>query len=222
MSTSSSIESIAAESVQSADSEPERAVEETADERTEDAERAEEREEAEETPGADEGNRPPLRSRRWVRWTGLATTAAVVVASLSAAVVFGWKLKEDRDVDSAADQAREAARQYAVTLTSVNSDHLDQDFTAVLNGATGEFKNMYSQSSAQLRQLLADNKATAHGTVVDAGIKSATKNRVEVLLFIDQTVTNTVTPDPRVDRSRVVMTMQRVGGRWLADKVDLP
>jgi Mce-associated membrane protein len=31
-----------------------------------------------------------------------------------------------------------------------------------------------------------------------------------------------VRPDSRVDRSRMKMTMKKVGGRWLASKVELP
>ncbi|MGP3708901.1 hypothetical protein [Gordonia paraffinivorans] len=42
------------------------------------------------------------------------------------------------------------------------------------------------------------------------------------MLFVDQSITNTASPEPRVDRSRVVMTMEKVDGRWLASKVDLP
>jgi Mce-associated membrane protein len=57
--------------------------------------------------------------------------------------------------------------------------------------------------------------------VVDSAIKSATKTRVEVLLFVDQSVTNTVNPQPRIDRSRVAITMELVDNRWLASKVDL-
>lgn len=165
---------------------------------------------------------PEVRVRRWGSVVGISVIAAVVAISLSMAAVFGWKLHEARAVDSAAAAALDAARQYAVTLTSVSSDSLDQNFAAVLDGATGEFKDMYSQSSEQLKQLLVDNKAAAQGVVIDAGIKSATATEVEVLLFIDQTVSNTVAPDPRIDRSRVVMTMNLVDGRWLAGKVDLP
>lgn len=164
----------------------------------------------------------PVRVRRWGRVIGIGVIAAVLAGSLSLAGILGWKLQNTRAVESAANSALDAARAYAVTLTSVDSDDLEQNFTAVLDGATGEFKDMYSQSSEQLKQLLVDNKATAQGVVIDAGIKSATPTEVEVLLFIDQTVSNTVTPDPRVDRSRVVMTMNLVDGRWLAGKVELP
>lgn len=161
-------------------------------------------------------------ARRWPRRVAIGALLVVTVVAVASATVFGWKYTEMRAVESAADQARATARNYAVTLTSVDSDGLDQNFTDVLDGATGEFKEMYAQSSEQLKQLLIDNKATAQGTVVEDGIKSATTTKVEVLLFVDQAVTNTVTPEPRMDRSRVVMTMELVDGRWLASKVDLP
>lgn len=146
----------------------------------------------------------------------------VAVVALVLAAVFGWKLKQHSDEDAAATAGLAAARAYAVTLTSVDSGNLDRDFTAVLDGSTGEFKDMYTRSSGQLRQLLLDNKATGKGSVLDAAVKSATTKKVEVLLFIDQTVTNTASADPRVDRSRVEMTMELVDGRWLASRVYIP
>jgi Mce-associated membrane protein len=107
-------------------------------------------------------------------------------------------------------------------LTSIDSAKVDENFDAVLDGATGEFKDMYSQSSGELRQLLIDNKATAHGVVVESAVQSATKDKVVVLLFVDQSVTNTNVPDPRMDRSRIKMTMEYVDDRWRASKVELP
>jgi Mce-associated membrane protein len=107
-------------------------------------------------------------------------------------------------------------------LTSIDSDRVDENFDQVLDGATGEFKDMYSQSSTQLRQLLIDNKASAHGVVVDSAVQSATPDRAVVLLFVDQSVSNDTLPDPRVDRSRIKMTMEYVDGRWRAAKVELP
>ena len=106
-------------------------------------------------------------------------------------------------------------------LTSIDSNNVDQNFRQVLDGATGEFKDMYTQSSVQLRQLLIDNKATAHGVVVDSAIQSESTNKVVVLVFIDQTVTNTQAPDPRIDRSRIKITMEKIDGRWRASKVQL-
>ena len=164
---------------------------------------------------------PISRRRRLLRRVAAAATALVFVAALAATAYLGWQLKQRNDTAAAGRAALAVAQSYAVTLTSVDTNNIDQNFNQVLNGATGEFKDMYSQSAAQLRQVLIDNKAMSKGTVVDAAIKSATKTKVEVLLFIDQSISNVVNPQPRIDRSRVAMTMELIDNHWLASKVDI-
>lgn len=145
----------------------------------------------------------------------------LLVASLAVSGFLGWRQWQDHRVTQAGEQAQQAAIAYAQVLTSIDSNKVDENFRQVLDGATGEFKDMYTQSSVKLRQLLIDNKATAHGVVVDSAIQSESMNKVVVLVFIDQTVTNTAAPDPRIDRSRIKMTMERADGRWRASKVQL-
>src|SRR6476646_1001600 len=166
----------------------------------------------------DEGERRP---RSWLRRVLVGAVAVVFVAALAGSGVLGWMLWQDREVTRAGEQAQQAAVAYAQTLTSIDSNKVDENFNQVLDGATGEFKDMYSQSSAQLRQLLIDNKAVSHGTVVDAAIKSATKDKVEVLIFVDQSISNSLNPEPRIDRSRVTMTMELIDNHWLVSNVEI-
>jgi len=162
--------------------------------------------------------RPPLRRvpRRAV------TVAAAYLAVFGLVAGLGWPLWQQHRVASAAAAGQRAAVDYAEALTSIDSNRVDDDFATVLNGATGNFKETYTKASVQLRQLLIDNKASAQGKVVGSAVQSESTDTVVVLLMVDQTVTNTTRPDPRVDRSRMKMTMQKVDGRWLASKVELP
>jgi Mce-associated membrane protein len=171
-----------------------------------------------------EGDAPaPTRSRVSRLWRRVRVRAGIVVllAAIALAAFLGWQLKQQHDTDAAGHAALAAARAYAIPLTSVDYQKIDENFAQVMNGATGEFKDMYSQSAGQLRQVLIDNKAVSHGTVVDSAIKSATKTKVEVLMFVDQSITNSVNPEPRIDRSRVTMTMEQIDSRWLASKIDI-
>lgn len=148
--------------------------------------------------------------------------ALVIVGLLAASGVLGWMVFQQRQLNEVRDEAQRAAVSYAQVLTSIDSDKVDDNFKQVLDGATGEFKDMYSQSSVELRQLLVENKATAHGVVIESAVQSASKDRAVVLLFVDQSVSNTKLPDPRIDRSRMKMTMEKVDGQWRASKVELP
>ncbi|SEA60628.1 MULTISPECIES: hypothetical protein [unclassified Mycobacterium] len=161
------------------------------------------------------------RRKRWLTRIGAGLAALLFLAAATAAGALGWEVIQQNNIAAAGKAASAAATAYATTLTTVDYQKIDQNFGQVLDGATGEFKNMYSQSSAQLRQLLIDNKAVSHGSVVDTAIKSATKDTVDVLVFVDQSITNSIVPQPRIDRSRISMTMQRIDGRWLAAKVDI-
>ncbi|TQK32055.1 hypothetical protein [Arthrobacter sp. SLBN-53] len=162
---------------------------------------------------------PPPHTRRLSRRR--AAVVLVTLGALGSSIYLGYNLFENHRVNAAADAALHAARDYALTLTTLDSAHLDDNYTRTLDGATGEFKDAYSQGATQLRQILIDNKATGTGIVVDAAVKSATVDRVEVLLFVDQSITNLANPSPRIDRNRIAMTMQRNDGRWLASKVDI-
>lgn len=188
---------------------------------TDDAEDPGVTDDAGDTDTAGEGASVPLRHRRWLRRTLTTVAGTIVVAVLALSGFLAWQLKQDNDIAAASHAALAAAQSYAVVLTSIDANNVDQNFTQVLDGSTGEFKDVYSQSASQLRQVLIANKAMSRGIVVDSAIKSATKTKVTVLLFVDQSVTNTVNPQPRIDRSRVAITMELVDNRWLASKVDL-
>ncbi|MCV7028907.1 hypothetical protein [Mycobacterium sherrisii] len=171
--------------------------------------------------GRNEKKKLYLRGRPWGRYLRRALLPLLLIASLAVNGFLGWHQWQEHRVQEAGRQAQQAAISYAHVLTSIDSNNVDENFRQVLDGATGEFKDMYTQSSVQLRQLLIDNKATAHGVVVDSAIQSESTNKVVVLVFIDQTVTNSQAPDPRIDRSRIKMTMELVDGRWRASKVQL-
>lgn len=175
---------------------------------------------AADTEAGGDDDRPTART--WRRPVLRGALAAAFVVLLAAVGFLGWKLWQDDQVTRAGEQAQATAVQYAQILTSIDSAKVDENFDAVLDGATGEFKDMYSKSSVELRQLLIDNKAAAHGVVVESAVQSASKDKVVVLLFVDQSVSNSAVPDPRIDRSRIKMTMEYVDGRWRASKVELP
>ncbi len=160
--------------------------------------------------------------RRRVKTAFRSTAALAFLALVAASSYEGWLLYEQHQKDVAATHALDAARKYAVTLTSTDPNALDANFTDILSGATGDFKDMYTRAGSQLRKMLIDNKVATTGEVVDAAIKSATTSKVETLLFVKQTVTNSTSTEPRTDLTAIIMTMDNVDGRWLASDVQLP
>lgn len=144
--------------------------------------------------------------------------AVVAVGALAGVGYGGWRLYEDHETQVAARQALAAAQQYVMTLTNFDAVHPDpadeKDMDYLLDGATGEYKDMYAKSQDKLLRLQVEKQATGRGNIVDSAIKSASKDKVVVVLLADQAVTNTDNPDPLMDRSRLRVTMHKVDGQW--------
>ncbi|WP_155929331.1 Mce protein [Mycolicibacterium sp. CBMA 234] len=161
--------------------------------------------------------RPTSLARRTVVFA-----IAIVVISLAAATgTLGWQFVRQHARDAAASQALAAARSFAVTLTSTDQNAIDKNFADVLGGATGDFKDIYGKTAAQMRKMLIDNKVNTTGTVGDAAVKSVHGNDVDVLLSMKQEVTSSAVPQPRTEFVSVSLTMRKVGGKWLAAEVQL-
>jgi Mce-associated membrane protein len=160
---------------------------------------------------------PPARRRR----PAAALVATLLIGALAYSGYAGWRLHQVDARAAAGQAALAAAKDYAVVLTTLDTADIDGNYARALDGATGQFKDAYTLGAKQLRQILIDNKASGKGIVLDAALKSAAPNRVEVLLFVDQSITNAVRSEPRLDRNRIQMTMERIDERWLASRVDL-
>jgi Mce-associated membrane protein len=166
---------------------------------------------------------------------------ALLVLGLIVGVALGGKALSDARSDradlAAADDAREeamaAARSFAVRLTSYDYRHIDEDVAAVSAGAgdssrcekrddgtpvkdaEGCFKTEYDLAGgAQFQKLMKDNKAVSKGEVLSAGVVSSKGDRVVVLLAVDQTASNANRPSPRVDHTRIQLTLERIDGEW--------
>lgn len=153
-----------------------------------------------------------------LRWLA---AAALVVSLTGATGYLGWTRYQRYQVDVAATQALDAAQKYAFKLANFDASAIDEHFAGVHEGSTGELHGRHVKHHQHLRQLFVDNQVTARGHVVEAAVKSASPDKVVVLVLVDQVVTNVASPDPQIDRSRIRMTMDKVDGRWLASKVEL-
>jgi len=125
------------------------------------------------------------------------------------------------DADGERTEVIAIAETYALNLTSYDYSRLDQDFARVLDTATGEFKDQYQVAKESLREAIVKFKGKATGQVLARAVLSLDGKNAEVILFVDQTVTNSNTAQPRIDRLRMRMGLEKQSGRWLINKLDL-
>ncbi len=161
----------------------------------------------------------PIRSR--LGWGSIATAVVVVFLALTAGWAT-WQWKQVQDLESAREQALDAAQRHAVVVASY--DHRDLDsYVEKVNGlATGNFADQFAKTNEDLRMVVERTEVQVEATVVDAAVRSASEDEAVVLLFVDQTVKGTSTDGESIDRVAMRMTVVRSGDQWLVSKIARP
>jgi Mce-associated membrane protein len=112
-----------------------------------------------------------------------------------------------------------ASNETKATLT-YSYKNLAANFAAAEKGLTPAFSANYRSTTAQkVTPLATKYKATSTAIVSDAGVSAVSANTATVLLFVDQTVENSQLAHPRLDRSRIKVSMVNQGGRWLVSNL---
>ncbi|MEJ7633826.1 hypothetical protein [Aeromicrobium sp.] len=161
---------------------------------------------------------------RFVRDRAVLSVLVVLLVALAvmvALLVRGGDAADSTDQAAAEAAALKAARTSAVSMTSYDYRRLDTDFAWADDAATESFARQYRDANKPLRGVITKLKATARGSVVASAATAKGPRKVQVVMFIDQRVTNRADGDKRSDKSRVVMSMVERDGRWLVDDVDL-
>jgi Mce-associated membrane protein len=170
-----------------------------------------------EPPSAD---REGARIRRPVVLTVLAVLA-VSLAGLTATQAVSYHRARVRAAAEASVLG--PAKAAAARILSYDYRHIEQDATQAIAVLTGVFRGQYE---AVMRQQIVPQAPKQHAVVqaevLGAGVTSVSPDGAQavVLIFVNQTVSNTSAPRPRVDQVRVRLTMDRVGAAWLVSEVD--
>jgi Mce-associated membrane protein len=168
------------------------------------------------------------RRASWLDGFGLMIGLLVLCLVLAGVAAFAWT----RDEDSAktgsgaitSAQARESGLQAASTLTqkvlSYNWQTLDQDMKSTEAVLAPNFRKQYAKTMSGVRQQTLKNQVKLTASVVAASIVSATDEKVEALVFVNQITTAKNAGGQRLDQNRVLVTLGRHGGEWRVTKMD--
>ena len=153
----------------------------------------------------------------------LAVVAMVcAVLCLPTAAAAAYLLLRGPAPDTTAHARHDALRAATVAvhdLLSYDYRTLDADISRAKSRTTGVFAQQYAQTAGQLLGEAKQLKAIVQASVGLPGVVSAERDRVVVLVFVDQASVKQLpgqkTPATRIDQSRVQVTMTKVAGTWL-------
>jgi Mce-associated membrane protein len=155
----------------------------------------------------------------WLLENSLGGFLATMTQFATVFALVSWR--QEAGAAGARAEALDAAKRYALDLTSYDYRTMDRNFGLVAQNASPGFAAQYKQVSDQLSGIIGKYQGVSVGTVLDAGVAGGDGSRVDVLLFIDQRITNTQTKDPRTDRSRMRMSLVSQDGTWKIDSLTL-
>ncbi len=164
------------------------------------------------------------RLRRFGRTLLRPRTLAPLLVILALLGGLGWggaMLWDKSQTEDARASALDAGRRYATDLATYSYQNLDNNLAVVRAHSAGEFSGQYQQVASNLKDLIVKYQSNSSAKIVQAGLVSGNRDAAEVIVFLDQTVTNTNSPQPRVDRNRMQLTLLRQDSDWKLSNVQL-
>lgn len=151
-------------------------------------------------------------------------TVVLAVLAAAAAVALGllaWDLERMDDRADARKAAQVVAAESVETILSYDHAAYDKGVEAAKSLMTGEFEPEYTKTIDTVRPEVLESESVVRAEVVASSVVSAEPDRVEALLFVNQTTTGKQVEQPRVDLNRVVVTLVRGDdGAWLVSDIE--
>jgi Mce-associated membrane protein len=153
----------------------------------------------------------------------------LVALVLACACVAGGVLvlgERGERADARAEQERygdvlASARTETEAFINIDYREAQESIDAVASGATGEFKDQYTESVDSVIELLEQNESVMKGEVVWAGVVSIDEDSARVIAATTGTVANKTTSNEPVQRNfRLQLDLALVKGTWLTSNLE--
>ena len=168
-------------------------------------------------PGVSSGPSWPI-----VAALGVAALVLVVAAGVLGLFTWSWSDVHAQDaVDEASRTAPAAAERASAAILSYGYTSLDADEKAAERYMTPAYKKKYADTFNRLVKPNATKlKAKVEAEVKASGVAHADADRVNVLLYVNQTTHSTANGgEPQVALNRVQLSMVKQGGTWLVNDI---
>ncbi|BAH55890.1 MULTISPECIES: hypothetical protein [Rhodococcus] len=150
--------------------------------------------------------------KRTLLVAGLGVLAvAVTVGSVTLTI----RAHEGRSQEDTRQQALTQAAQLVPDILSYDFNTVDDHFTGSLEHLGGEFRTQFeSVSKDVIIPSAKQRQVVTSATVVESSVVSASADAATVLMFLNQSTTSTDSPAPKLDGSRVQVSLHRDGDSW--------
>ena len=144
-------------------------------------------------------------------------TTSVVEGAVGKQITRNHKLL----VEEQGADALEAAKKAAVPLLSYDYSKMDESKSKAHAVMTKDYREDYDRLFAVLVDNVPETKTVVKTLApVDAGVIRVSEDTVQILVLVDRQVTNAQRSTPIGYQEYAMLTMAKVGDKWLVDKVE--
>ena len=148
----------------------------------------------------------------------------VVLAALASLVlIVAWLGYRDYQVRHAAHRSEEmvqAARDGALSLTTIDHEHIDENVQRILDASTGSFRDDFEQRAQPFADAARKAQSRSVGTITAAGVESAAADEGRVLLAMTVMTSNRGVPETQPKAWRVRVTVTETDGGYKVSRVE--
>jgi len=148
----------------------------------------------------------------------------IAIAALATLIVVtGWLAYRDYSVRQAEHRRQEmvtAARQGALSLTTIDHEHVDDNVQHILDSSTGSFRDDFEQRAKPFADAARKAQSKSVGTVTAAGIESDGGEQGQVLLAMTVMTSNGGVPERLPKAWRIRVTVSQTGDGYKVSQVE--
>ena len=136
----------------------------------------------------------------------------IVLAALASLVLIvawlGYRNYQVRNIEHRAAEMVQSARAGALSLTTIDHEHIDENVQRILDASTGSFRDDFEQRAQPFADAARKAQSKSVGTVTAAGVESTGSEEGQVLLAMTVMTSNRGVPEtqPKAWRMRVTVT----------------
>lgn len=141
----------------------------------------------------------------------LAVGLVGVVALSGLSGWLGYRAYQSQQDEKARELYLQVARQGALNLTTIDFEHADSDIQRLLDSATGQFHDEFSQRAEPFLEVVKKAKSKSVGTVTEAGLESVAGDEAQAIVAVTVNTSNVGAPEQQPRSWRMRLTVQKVG-----------
>lgn len=155
------------------------------------------------------------------RYLGAGVVLGVVLCVAVGSLLLHQRANAARQDDAARAAVLNEVRAAVPDILGYDYARMGDDIDGAAAHLTPAFEAEYrALAESSIRPTAVKYKAIVVADLVSAGVESVDRSSAQVLIFVNQTTRTTALPAPRVDSSRVRVTLERSDGRWRVGSIE--